>query len=365
MKELTRYKVIGLMSGTSLDGLDIAYCFFRKEKTGWSYSIGNAVTLKYSSTWLKKLSGAHLLSGEDLCSLHAEFGNYLAKATQEFIDKYKLKPDFISSHGHTIFHQPEKARTAGQPGFTYQAGNGNSIHAVTGLPVVYNFRDLDVALGGEGAPLVPAGDKFLFSQYDVCLNLGGIANLSRDIGKKRAAFDICFCNMGLNYLMNSIGKEYDEGGSMASEGEINKPLLRGLNRVYEKLRGKRPSLGREIFEKQIKPLVDNEAITLKDRLRTLTESAASEIATAILAEGKSPKVLCTGGGTFNSFLISRILEHCADNATLIIPEEDVIKFKEAMVFAFLGVLKVRGEVNCLKSVTGATRDSCSGVITGF
>lgn len=358
MKDTTHYKVIGMMSGTSLDGLDIAFCTFRKDKSGWNYKIEKATTLKYSQAWLKKLSAAHQLAGEELMELHTAYGLFTGEVCLDFIRRNKLKPDFISAHGHTIFHQPDK-------NFTFQLGDGSAIHAATGIPVAFDFRSLDVALGGEGAPLVPAGDKFLFSEYDVCVNLGGIANLSRDIGKKRIAYDICFSNMGLNYLTATIGKEFDEGGKMASQGEINKPMLAKLKKIYHRFRKKRPSLGREIFEQQLQPLIDDHTLSLTHKLRTLTESAALEITDAILSEGGNPRVLCTGGGAFNSFLISRLLEHCSDHATLILPEEEVVKFKEALVFAFLAVLKVRGEVNCLKSVSGATRDSSSGVMVGF
>lgn len=358
MKTMGKYRVIGLMSGTSLDGLDIAFCTFRENKTGWSYTIEKAITVKYPAGWMQKLSGAHTLSGEDLMALDAEYGKYLGTICTKFISLNKLNVDFISSHGHTIFHQPPK-------GFTYQIGNGNAIHAVAELPVVSDFRSLDVALDGEGAPLVPAGDKFLFRENDVCLNLGGIANLSMDVKGSRRAFDVCFCNMGLNYLAAKAGKEMDKDGVMANEGYVNEQLFNRFVKLYASMRDKRPSLGREIFEQQVKPLLDEENISVPDRLRTFTETIAYEIIHSILPSKKNPTVLCTGGGAFNSFLISRLLHHSADDASLIVPEENVVKFKEALVFAFLGVLRVRGEVNCLKSVTHASRDTSSGVMIGF
>lgn len=358
MKEKNSYRVLGLMSGTSLDGLDLAYCIFKKLKKGWSYEIVNSVTVKYSSAWLSKLSKAHLLSAADLLALDSEYGTFLGNACNDFLEKYNARVDFVASHGHTIFHQPERK-------FTYQLGNGNALHAVLGLPVIYDFRTMDVMKGGEGAPLVPAGDKVLFAEYDVCLNLGGIANLSADIKRERLAYDICFCNMGLNYLAAKNGKVYDKNGAMAEAGEINKKLLSDLNKIYDRIRKKRPSLGRELFEKQVQPLLDNENISLNDRLRTVTESSAKEIADAILSIKKNASVLCTGGGAFNSFLVSRMLDYCGDDASLIIPEENVVKFKEAMVFAFLGVLRVRNEVNALKSVTHASTDSSGGVQVGF
>ena len=358
MDSKNNFKVIGLMSGTSLDGLDIAYCHFRKNKGRWSFSLKNATTIKYSSAWMNKLSTAQHLTGEQLVEIDSQYGQFLGKACNDFIRRNKLKVDFIASHGHTIFHQPQKS-------FTYQLGKGAALHAACGVPVVYDFRSLDVMLGGEGAPLVPAGDKFLFGEYDVCLNLGGIANLSNDIKGKRVAYDICFNNMGLNYLMASIGKEFDKDGAMSADGEVDQGMLKKLQAVYSGVRKRRPSLGREMFEESIKPILDDPGIELSSRLRTMTLSSAREIALAISSQKSRCNVLCTGGGAFNSFFISQLLDQCGDNITLIIPSSDVIKFKEAIVFAFLGVLKIRGEVNCLKSVTGASRDSCSGSTVGF
>jgi anhydro-N-acetylmuramic acid kinase len=354
----SKYSVVGLMSGTSLDGLDVTHCIFRKSPSGWRYDLSGFTTIKYSAQWLEQLGNAHLLGGEDLLALDAAYGSYLGKVSRDFIDRHKFKTDFISSHGHTVFHQPKKK-------FTCQIGNGYSLHVASGLPVVCDFRMQDVAMGGEGAPLVPAGDKFLFHQYDVCLNLGGIANLSVDIRGKRHAFDICFCNMGLNYLMAKINKTFDRDGAMAAAGKVDEGLLKALQKINSKLAVKRPSLGREIFENQIKPLLDNEMISLEDRLCTLTESAAREIINGIREQKGRQTVLCTGGGTFNSFLITRMLYLGGDDITFMIPDDEVVKFKEAIVFGFLGVLRVRGEVNCLKSVTRATKDSSSGTMIGF
>jgi anhydro-N-acetylmuramic acid kinase len=358
MKTNNKYKVIGTMSGTSLDGLDLAYCLFEKTENGWDYAIHEAETIRYPAQWKKRISSAHLNGGESLVAFDVDYGKFIGEATLNFIGRNKLKPDFISSHGHTVFHQPAK-------GFTYQAGNGNAIHAVTGLPVVYDFRALDVVRGGQGAPLVPAGDKFLFSEFDVCLNLGGIANLSMDIGKQRTAFDICFVNMALNHLASKLGKEFDKNGTMAAGGEVNSKLLTRFDKIYGALKKNRPSLGREFFEQKIVALLDQKEISIPDKLATFTESAAREIVNAILHKKKNAKVLCTGGGAFNSFLISRMLAYAGDDVTLVLPEDNIIKFKEALVFAFLGLLRVRDEVNCLKSVTGASQNSSGGILAGF
>lgn len=357
-KEKTSYRVIGLMSGTSLDGLDIAYCSFVKRGAGWSFEIIKGETVKYNKGWKKALADAHQLSGEELIKLDHDYGVYLADAVTSFIRRHQCKADFISSHGHTVFHQPHS-------GFTYQLGNGQTLSAVTAMPVVCDFRSFDVKLGGQGAPLVPIGDRHLFADYDVCLNLGGIANISAEEKKSRVAYDVCFCNMGLNYLAEKEGKTFDKGGLMAMEGDVNKTLLSKLVKAHTPFRSKRPSLGRELFERKIQPLLDAKGISVHDRLRTFTELIAMEIVEAVTSIKDTSTVLCTGGGAQNSFLISRMLDLGGDLVSWQLPEKEVIDFKEALIFAFLGVLRVRDEVNCLKSVTGASRDSSSGLMIGF
>jgi anhydro-N-acetylmuramic acid kinase len=352
------YKVIGLMSGTSLDGVDIAYCTFTFEQ-GWTFRLQAAQTVHYSTAWTVKLKTAHTLPAEKLLTLDSEYGSYLGSLCNAFIKKNKIKElHFIASHGHTIFHQPDNK-------FTLQIGNGNALHAETSLPVINDFRSLDVLFGGQGAPLVPIGDKLIFNEYDVCLNLGGIANLSLDHKKKRIAYDVCFLNMGFNYLAQKMRKQYDAAGATASDGEINKTLLNKLDKIYLAIRNKRPSLGRELFEKKIQSLLDNKKISTQDKLRTFAESTAQELVSAIMKHGKNKTVLCTGGGAFNSFLIYRMVELAGDDITFVIPEDDTINFKEAIVFGFLGVLRIRNEANSLKSVTGASRDSSGGVMIGF
>lgn len=353
-----QYHVIGLMSGTSLDGVDLAYCRFIHNGSTWHYRVLQAQTIPYLGTWKKILANAHGLTGENLAKLHALYGHYLGGLCKSFSAKHAIeKVDFIASHGHTVFHQP-------QAGFTFQLGDGNAIYAASGIKVVYDFRALDVALGGQGAPLVPAGDQLLFSQYDVCLNLGGIANCSIKMTKERQAFDICFTNMALNYLAGQAGKKYDKGGTIASAGQVDKHVLKKLYSVYSKIRNARPSLGREFFEKQVRPVFDYSPSSVADKLATAVECIAGEISRA-LNDGKKKTVLCTGGGAFNAYLMYRLLEHVGDKVSLVVPDASLIKFKEAVVFGFLGVLRVRNEINCLRSVTGATHDSSTGVMIGF
>lgn len=359
MKPRNKYKVIGLMSGTSLDGLDIVYCKIKVGKKSKKFEILSATTKKYAPDWKRKLASAHTLTASQLFSLDHDYGQYLAKATLDFIKENKINDvDFIASHGHTIFHQPKN-------GFTYQLGSGQTIYDVSGLPVVFDFRSLDVIRGGEGAPLVPIGDRYFFSEYDICLNIGGIANLSMELKGKRVAFDFCFANMGLNYLAAKAGKEFDKNGKLAFSGVVNDMMLKKLDAVYKPLRKKRQSLGREGFEKSIKSILNNGAIPLPNRLRTLCESIAIETANAVPAKKKKMKLLATGGGALNSYLIKVLERKLKGKAEIVIPNKQVVEFKEALIFALLGVLRVRGEVNCLKSVTGANRDSSVGVMVGF
>lgn len=346
------------MSGTSLDGLDIAFCEFSFTKT-WKFALRFADTMAYSKEWRTRLAQAHLLSAEDLLTLHASYGVFLGQQVKQFIRQHKVKHvDFIASHGHTIFHQPEK-------GFTFQLGQGSAIHAAADLPVIYDFRSLDVARGGEGAPLVPIGDKFLFPEYDVCLNLGGIGNLSMDIKGQRKAFDICYCNMAMNYVMNKEGKSFDAGGEIASSGKVNKTLLEEFEKIYSGYHAKRPSIGREGFEKSVQPLLDAAGISTADKLRTICESVAGEVAAAIAPVKKKGNLLATGGGALNTFLVQVIAEKLTGRANVIVPPARIIEFKEALVFAFLGVLRTNGKTNVLKSVTRARQDSSGGEMIGF
>jgi anhydro-N-acetylmuramic acid kinase len=358
MKTKNLYNVIGLMSGTSLDGLDLVYCTLTKNNKGWKFKIREAITVKYSATWKQKLSIAHVLPGSELLALDVAYGKFLGETTAKFIRTKKIRrPDFIASHGHTIFHQPAR-------GFTYQLGNGLALHEAIHIPAIVDFRSMDVSRGGQGAPLVPVGDRFLFGMYDCCVNLGGIANLSMERKGNRVAFDFCFANMALNYLTAKMGNEFDKDGLEASRGKINESLLRKLTQVNQRWRKKRPSLGREFFEKDIQPLLDDDSISLHDRLRTCCESIAIEFDQALPAK-KNMSIVVTGGGALNSFLMQCIKNKITRQSKLIVPGKAIIKFKEGLIFALLGVLRVRNEINSLKSVTGARQDSSGGVMIGF
>ena len=345
------YNVLGLMSGTSMDGLDIAYCTFEfKEK--WTFEVKKTSTVPYSQTWQLSLQNAFLKSEEEIKQLDESFGIFLGVQCIHFINKNKITPNLIASHGHTVFHQPDK-------GITLQIGSGKIISKMTNIPTVYDFRSLDVKLGGQGAPLVPIGDKLLFGEYDFCLNLGGFSNISFEKNGKRVAFDICPQNIILNEISQSIGDTYDKNGELGRQGNINQELLTELNELdyYQKLPPK--SLGKEFTTEFTHPILRKYLISANDKLRTYYEHSAIQISNVINQQrGKS--VLVSGGGAHNSFFIEVLKSKTTKE--IVIPSYEIIDFKEAIIFAFLGVLKHRNEINCLASVTGASRNSSGGVL---
>lgn len=349
------FTVLGVMSGTSLDGIDLA-CVYFEYNNKWNFEIKKTITVPYSEKWKDKLQKAVLLSDEELINLNKEYTAYLAATINGFIENNAiLDLDFVSSHGHTVKHEP-------QNNYTLQIGNLPELATLIKQSVVCDFRVADVLLGGQGAPLVPIGDALLFSEYDYCINLGGFSNISFEIDNKRIAFDISALNTVLNFYASIMGFDYDDKGNIAKKGILNEALLHALNDLaYYKLSYPK-SLGIEYVNNTILPLLDNYNLALEDVLRTFTEHAALQIA-AVLKKPDAT-VLLTGGGAYNDFLISRIAVY-APNAKLIIPKPEVIEFKEALVFAFLGILKVRGEINVLASVTGAAQNHSSGIFYEF
>lgn len=346
------YNVIGVMSGTSLDGIDIAHCTFDYQDR-WDFEILEAETYEYPSKWVEKLKNLVTLTMSELKQLDEDYTRFLANAIRQFVDKNELNNlDAICSHGHTALHQP-------QNGLTYQIGNLPNLATFLNATVVCDFRVEDVALGGQGAPLVPIGDKLLFSQYDFCLNLGGFANISSEISGQRIAYDICPVNIVLNHYANVLGFDYDESGKIAASGRIDESLLQQLNALDFYKTPYPKSLGLEWVKETIFPLIDSFSLSVRDVLRTFVEHSAEQISIEINIKNDL-SVLTTGGGAFNEFLMARLSEK-THNA-IIIPEKSIINYKEALIFAFLGVLKLRDENNCLSSVTGARNDHSSGKI---
>lgn len=338
------------MSGTSLDGVDICYVRFDYEKNN-SFEIIEALTFKYPESWKLKLQNAFTANKKDLEKLDVEYGNYIGNLVKQFcVDNSITKIDFIASHGHTIFHKPEES-------YTLQIGNGQVIANTTGSKVVCDFRTQDVEFGGQGAPLVPIGDELLFPNYDYCLNLGGFANISFRERNERIAFDICPVNIVLNYYTNKIDLPFDDKGKLASSGKINKELLNQLNELEFYYRSYPKSLGLEWVVEFIYPLIDSYKLETKDVLRTFTEHLAYQISEVIQ---NNSNILITGGGAFNNFLIERIEFYLHQKIEL--PSIEIIDFKEALIFAFLGLLRIENQVNCLKSVTGARKNHSSGMI---
>ncbi len=350
-----RITAIGIMSGTSLDGLDLCHAVFVFDGRSWNFDILATEFVPYDKGWREVLGGAHLLSAEQLAHWNDEFGLYSGQMVNEFLKKTRLeKPQLVCSHGHTVFHDPAKK-------LTLQIGNGAVIAKETGIATVWDFRSLDVSLGGQGAPLVPIGDELLFADYEACLNLGGFSNISfREDGERRA-FDICPVNIVLNPLAAELGLDYDDNGVLARAGTIDKGLLAELNGLSIYKGGTRPSLAREWVEKALQPLIKAAPNSTQDKLATLTEHAAMQIGRVISSKAADGRVLVTGGGAKNGFLMERL--RALSKAEIVIPKAEIVEFKEALIFAFLGVLKWRGETNVLRSVTGSERDSCSGVVS--
>jgi anhydro-N-acetylmuramic acid kinase len=339
------------MSGTSLDGLDIALCTISWDGTSWSGAIESAETVRYSAEWKTRLSASMTLSAVEFVALDAELGRWMGGQVRDFLLEKGANADFVASHGHTVFHQPHK-------GYTVQIGNGASLAAACGLPVVCDFRRMDTALGGQGAPLVPVGDRLLFGAYDFCLNLGGIANISYEFGHDRLAFDICPVGMALDYLANKAGMEYDRDGLLARSGRVNAALLAQLNQLDYYSAEPPKSLGREWFDTRFLPLIQRDDIPSADLLATCCEHIA--VQTGAVLQGWNGKVLVTGGGAWNEFLIGRMQAHCS--TSLIVPDARLVNFKEALVFALLGALRWNVLANTLDTVTGASRCVSSGVI---
>jgi anhydro-N-acetylmuramic acid kinase len=359
--ELMVYRAIGLMSGSSLDGLDIAFVEFHENAGKWSYEFLMTECDPYSSEWKDRLSTATNLSSLDYLLLHTEYGHYLGQRVNKFIADHQLhyKVALIASHGHTTFHVPAKKMTA-------QLGDGAAIASETELPVVSDLRALDLAFGGQGAPIVPIGERLLLNDYSFYLNLGGIANLSVN-ADPYIAFDICAANRVLNMLVAGTGKEYDAGGKMAASGQINQELLKKLNALEYYKRPFPKSLANDFGTGIVYPIIRDMQISVPDGLRTYTEHIAEQIKQAVAGnlkpEARNSKLLATGGGSLNDFLVQRIREHLSTlNTEVVVPDVQLINYKEALIMAFIGVLRWRQEYNVLSSVTGASKDSIGGAL---
>jgi len=350
------YRVIGLMSGSSLDGIDIAYCVFSNNEKGWSFTLRHSACLEWDEILRNELKAATQLSGKDLWSLHAKLGKYFGEIINAFIARFALhqQVDFIASHGHTVFHFPEQH-------FTTQIGDGAHIAAVTGISTIVDFRSKDIALYGNGAPVVPIGEKYLFPNNKLFLNIGGIANISYHHGESVIGFDVCCANQLLNELSLQIDKPYDENGTIASMGVVRQDLLDQLNRLSFFSLPFPKSLDNGFSKNELIPIINTFDYSVADKLATCCEHIAIQIkeSTAFILDKEEP-VFVTGGGAFNRFLIERI--ELLTSRSVVVPNTDTVNYKEALIIAFMGVLRWRNEVNVLQTVTGATVDSVNGAI---
>jgi len=345
------YKVVAVMSGTSLDGIDIIYASYRYNED-WKFEIHHSETIKYTKDWKLTLGQLVGKSIDELQEIDNMYSEYLATKVLDFVKDNKLESiDFIASHGHTALHQPEK-------GLTYQIGNQQVFADILNKKVICDFRIQDVEFGGQGAPLVPIGDRLLFHNYNYCLNLGGFANISFEEQEERIAYDICPVNIVLNYYVSKLNLEYDNKGQLASQGKIHQKLLNKLNELTFYGQNPPKSLGLEWVDLNIFPLIETFNLQTESILRTYVEHVAIQISKILNREDRD--VLITGGGVYNTFLVERIRQ--LSKSKIIIPDNKTVEFKEALIFGLLGVLKERNEINCLMSVTGAIRDHSSGKI---
>jgi len=392
------YKVIGLMSGSSLDGLDIVYVHLQEGVSSikdsprkWEFSILHAACYPYSGEWRDRLAGARELPAGEYLLLHTAYGQYLGEQVQRFIEEHQLhyQVQLIASHGHTTFHSPEHKMTA-------QLGDGAALAARTGINVVSDLRAMDVALGGQGAPIVPVGEKLLLQDYAFFLNLGGIANVSAHGGGGGfVAFDVCPANRVLNILAGLAGKEYDANGALAADGKVDEQLLERLNALSYYSKPYPKSLANEFGTETVLPVIrgvmgdpgagrgDKDGLSVEDALCTYVEHIVVQIRRSVerllpadgrggthasegLAVGThstAGRMLVTGGGAHNGFLIGRLRELLAPlGIEVVVPDEQLVDYKEALVMALIGVLRWREENNVFASVTGASRDSIGGAV---
>lgn len=361
------YKVIGLMSGSSLDGLDIAYVHLQERAGKWEYQFMHTELTPYPARWRERLAAAPRLSALDYQLLHVEYGHWLGEEVNRFIAAHGLEyqVQLIASHGHTAFHLPARRMTA-------QLGDGATLAAGTGINVVSDLRAMDLALGGQGAPIVPGGERLLFADYGMLLNLGGIANISGHTGAGGSqpadapsiAFDVCPCNRVLNMLAEKEGKPFDEDGALAAAGRVDEPLLSKLNALPYYGQGYPKSLANDFGTDTVYPMLGTAVapIGMADALRTYVEHIAVQVRNAV-SQLRSPgqRLLVTGGGAHNGFLVGRLRE-LLQPVEIVVPETALIDYKEALVMALLGVLRWREENNVLASVTGARRDSIGGAV---
>lgn len=341
------------MSGSSLDGVDLALCQFQYINKKWAYKIIETACIDYSEQWRKRLQDLPNSSAKKFCQTHFDYGHLLGEMTDNFLQKKQLKADLIASHGHTIFHSPKTNMTA-------QIGEGSAIAKATNCIVVNDLRTADIAHNGQGAPIVPLVDRLLFNKYKAWLNIGGIANISVEEKQKLTAFDICPANQVLNFLANKMNLKYDDKGEVAQSGNINVKLLNILNGLSYYKQSIPKSMANGWIRNEVLPLVEKSEASIEDKLRTVVEHIALQMKLALKDFKIETPILTTGGGAYNRFLVETI--EAKTNLSLQIPSAEIIEYKEALAMAFLGLLRILKQENVLSSVTGADKNTINGAV---
>jgi anhydro-N-acetylmuramic acid kinase len=357
------YHVIGVMTGSSLDGIDLAFTKITVKDGHYAHEILISECVPMPQKWKIRIEQLVMQNAVTYLKTSAFFGHFIGDRIAEFIEKHQLQNqlDFIASHGQTVFHQPENL-------FTSQIGDGAAIAGKTGFPVVCDFRSIDVALGGQGAPVAPIANKMFYSNYKMFLNLGGIANIAVNVNGKYIAFDVTAVNLALNKIARMKGVEYDHDGNLAANGAVDERLFSEMNSSFYYDKDYPKSLSGGWVSKVMMPTLQRHNISIEDKLRTIVEHVAHQLNKSLekiqqkenISFSKSDKMLVTGGGAFNKFMIQRMEEMLP--ITLVVPDEQTVKFKESVLMALMGVMRVRNEENCLGSVTGAARNAIGGAI---
>lgn len=346
------------MSGTSLDGLDLCAVEFERTNGRWTYRIHAFETIPYRGTlWPEHLTAAYRDRGALRTQVSHEFALWCQGQWLDFGARHQFAAHAVAHHGHTVEHDPLR-------GITVQIGHEASAFASSPIPVVGDFRSGNVARGGQGAPLVPLADRDLFEDFAVCVNLGGFSNASwTDGGGLRRAGDLGPCNGLLNPLAGELGRDYDPEGTYAATGTARPtPDLEKLH-YYGAPFPK--SLGREWMETDFLPAFNAKRPNrTEDALATASAHIAWSIAQGLRA-ANAPKgpALLSGGGAYNTDLIRRLRETAPEWEWTVAPK-DILEAKEALAFAYLGLLRLRGEPNVLASYAGGTADGCDGSIFG-
>ncbi len=348
--------LLGIMTGSSKDGMDLSLCGFSGlDNLHWEVIQHWSIPYNNQVLELVELNPSDSLTS--VLTKQVGFTKWIANAVNKLETKVKI--DAIALHGHTVTHLPDQ-------GFTFQMGSGASLYALTGIPVIADFRQQDIALGGEGTPMAPLADLVLFRDYDLFLNLGGIANVSCRKNDEITGYDIAPCNQVFDFFAKQLGSSYDKDGSWAAEGVLDQDLYNMLGGDPYFSQSAPKSLDNSYIKESFIPKMVNTKITPKDALHTFAHFLAKRIAHE-LSDAKTikTKVLATGGGIRNTFFKNLLDNQLAKlQMELVLPSDDIVEFKESILMALLAYYRLNNHENLLAKVTGASRDSIGGALYG-